>query len=514
MEAENRSNYWPQLILIAAAAANLFRFVEPLKSSRPTEAPPQERRAISEPNIEARLWQDPFEAVALREARVPGSKPPETNGASPLPRYSLSNLATQMQRLSRSDAYSNNVTVLAVMVPGNPYTEGIEQRLRARYAVLAALIECGAYPEQSEFIGQLQVPWFRSGSLHPELRPQPDSVPVLPDTLNGQTDWLSIPYEWLMGRIPVERGGVKSNTAILVLWLREEAFEDYPKLRLAQLIGRIREDFFKTGYKHSRDPTRDLLSFRIIGPAQSSTLIQMLDSAVDKGSWCFESKSTSSNLPAVAVAGKTVQQILARRGEGIETRFYCATATAADEVLMIPPQWATSPRPRDYVRKHFWSNDMYFTSTCTTDRELIEEILNELERRGVNTGSAKPSVAVLTEFDTFYGRVMAETFTNLVARRQIEEQAGKNWWAKQKDSLFGITAPRHRSCCTTCAVWMGKWPEQPSAKRRSRRRTASLTTKKKRRHHGSTWRCLKAAANWITFHGWSGVCALSSARTI
>ncbi len=424
MDGDHRPSYWPQLLLIAAAAANLIRIAEPLKSSRPTEPPPQDRRTISDPDIEARLWQDPFEAVALRDARFPGSKPAETIGSFPAARYALTNLVGQMQWFARNDTYENQVTVLAVMVPGNTYSEGVELRLRARYAVLAGLIECGTFPQQSEFIGQVQVPWARSGALHPETGG--DRAPLLGDKLDGRAEWLNIPYEWLTGRVPVQGQGTNqlASQAVLVLWLREESFADYPKLRLAQLLGRLREDFYKTKYKYPIDPKTDTLRLRILGPSQSSTLIRMLEMTADYPEWRFASASGLANDPAEdppwAVAGRTVAEVLRGQGEGKDTQFICATATAADEVLAIPPEWDVSRPLRRYVQDRFASNGLIFESTCTTDRKLLDELLLELERRGVEVGAADPPVAVLTEYDSFYGRVMAETFTNRVALRQAE----------------------------------------------------------------------------------------------
>ena len=173
METENRANYWPQIVLLLAAAANFMQFREPLRSSRPAPAVVSERRVMAEADVEARLWQDPFEAVAATEARANSKKPPVALNEAVDPRYSLDGLVAQMQRFAESDTAENQVTVLAVMVPGDTYTEAVETRLKARYAVLAGLVESGIAPENSELIGRCYLPWNRSGSLHPEFKSKP-----------------------------------------------------------------------------------------------------------------------------------------------------------------------------------------------------------------------------------------------------------------------------------------------------------------------------------------------------
>jgi hypothetical protein len=53
----------PQILLLVAVAANLFWLPAVLKSSRPQEHAAFEATG-NEPLVDARLWQDPFEATA------------------------------------------------------------------------------------------------------------------------------------------------------------------------------------------------------------------------------------------------------------------------------------------------------------------------------------------------------------------------------------------------------------------------------------------------------------------
>src|SRR6266496_5028987 len=54
---------WPGLIALTAVTGSLVWAYSPLRSSRPGDKPEHERAAIGDQGVEARLWQDPFEAI-------------------------------------------------------------------------------------------------------------------------------------------------------------------------------------------------------------------------------------------------------------------------------------------------------------------------------------------------------------------------------------------------------------------------------------------------------------------
>lgn len=80
-------------------------------------------------DVEARLWQDPFSALSL------------VAGAAS--RAAIEDRGHHLETLSKSIRYAKslgrNVTFLAVMLPGGPYSEDSESRRRFRYAVVSAL---------------------------------------------------------------------------------------------------------------------------------------------------------------------------------------------------------------------------------------------------------------------------------------------------------------------------------------------------------------------------------------
>src|SRR5437899_5267061 len=84
------------LLVVIAVCVNLFWLKElPFKPSRPYESPGHDHPSAGGQDVEARLWQDPFEAIVTQEKRA-------LNGRSETNRHKMSNLAEQIR--SRCEA--------------------------------------------------------------------------------------------------------------------------------------------------------------------------------------------------------------------------------------------------------------------------------------------------------------------------------------------------------------------------------------------------------------------------
>jgi hypothetical protein len=136
----------PGSVIFVALVSTGFYFFHreaPLLGSRPavTEASFPERAAPQ--TIDARLWQDPFAAVAKR-----------------LDKLGKRDLEQQCQKKPSDDSACNSpltekdkeTLVLGVTVSGAPYFEDAEHRRRTRYAVLAGLERHGFAPSDSRHI--------------------------------------------------------------------------------------------------------------------------------------------------------------------------------------------------------------------------------------------------------------------------------------------------------------------------------------------------------------------------
>src|SRR5262245_54640085 len=132
---------------------------------RPTTTERVTHRFRTVQDVDARLWQDPFAAVAVH--REEQRKDKQDDRPHPA-------------QHSRTDvlAYFNasgaqRLLILPVMTPGGPWSDEAEQRRRTRYAVVASLAASGFTADDPSHIGYLDLTeWAKQG---------------LPDVL---------PYEW------------------------------------------------------------------------------------------------------------------------------------------------------------------------------------------------------------------------------------------------------------------------------------------------------------------------------
>lgn len=55
--------------------------------------------------------------------------------------------------------------LLPVMIPGGPYSEDHESRVRSRFAIVSALGQSDFVPEDAEHLGTLRIPWPSAGQI-------------------------------------------------------------------------------------------------------------------------------------------------------------------------------------------------------------------------------------------------------------------------------------------------------------------------------------------------------------
>jgi hypothetical protein len=204
----------------------LFIRTVPLEATRLPVSGPKVQQASAGQDMDARLWQDPFGAVARarEEARKRDPKHAEDSDSARQPE----NILDDMKDARRK------AVVLAVMLQGGPYSEDIETRRRVRYAVLAGLDASGQVPIDAEHLGY----FFPKG---------PDKSGF-------------VPYEWFQSK--KEKAG-DGAPRVLVLWLDGNAFKDHPLEEMRTLARQIK-------------PNERLASWRVLGPATSGGLSAMV----------------------------------------------------------------------------------------------------------------------------------------------------------------------------------------------------------------------------------------------
>jgi hypothetical protein len=205
--------------------------------------------------IDARLWQDPFEAVdnALDK---PGKRDPEQQCPK-----NPSNDSPCKLPLKEGD---KETLVLGVTVSGAPYFEDAEQRRRTRYAVLAGLERARFVPRDARHINYflwpqvgdnappspaLEIPLF---AMQPLLQPYQQPPYRSEAGTIAPSQHTAVPYEWFDG-----------NKSILVLWLKEEVLKGKPLTKLLELKTIL------SGANYNGD-------IKLIGPYSSDILYDMV----------------------------------------------------------------------------------------------------------------------------------------------------------------------------------------------------------------------------------------------
>lgn len=303
----------------------------------------------TEQDVDARLWQDPFQTVL----KADGSYYGWTGAAGVRIRTTLHPChppgAAQEDMHCRSPLGNgdSSAQVIAIIEPGGPYSEDAEFRRRTRYAVLAALDVLGYAPDDSQHIGLFILPAQASTPRHDTGAP--------PDSGGPQF----VPYEFL------ERGA--GAPRLVLLWIDEDALDQNPLERLASV-------FHALGLRPD-DGSR----IKILGPQGSGTLLAM-----------------ARNAPAWATAGFP----------GLALYDFSATADPAALCRAQHPSGCEAKG--DWVSLQFRQAHIRFLRATATDDALARAIGAELVHRGIHPGPA--NVALISEWDTLYGRTLPETF--------------------------------------------------------------------------------------------------------
>jgi len=388
---------WPGGLLIALLIGlGAIGWVQtPFKPERPSESK-EGLRTVGVQDVDARLWQDPFAAVAeARKAHKAARSESEcrmveigADGRSLLIRGACPEVGRgqgagitdgsshgigrlQGQILARAEALdkawaadpqARPLTVLGVMVSAGPASGAAEARRRYRYAVLSALMLEGFLPDDPEHIGYTQL----SKGERPEL----------------------MPYEWFTRTTDALHQG------LLLLWLDDDSLSApdqptgargapvtpgaaRPLARLSHLLSGLAE----TGAALTR------VGFQLIGPAGSGTLKAMADEQRDY-------VAAMSSAPPGAPAATRVARLWSPfatvpdkyLGFGSTLRSVCPCGQAGPAcVAVLPP--ATVDR------------------TIVTDDILADLLVAELDRRGV---SGTSGIALVGQWDTAYSRTLAE----------------------------------------------------------------------------------------------------------
>lgn len=427
MEAERQTKMASSLpivgvLLVIAGAYCVSR--SQLKSSRP-EAPAGLKHPVTEKDkIEARLWQDPFKAVYdHRQAKRSEEKkdPCEpavyqlsgqidrlikeyTASASNAVRGFVENVKAQLK------PYVSNkrlLHIMLIMVRDGSSAEDYERRLRNRYAILTALRACGMSAEDTKHIRYFTVASRQENDLT-------RGVSRIDEISHDSSELTVFPYEWFereeLYPVTIHEWADDRPERVLLIWLPECVFSKQPLTRLAQLIdalGRRRSNSSKsTSYDWAKNMGKDnIIEIDLIGPSHSGTLRAMLKEVAAIQSSNYEPEDTNT----VDVKSK------------LEDLGIFSPWSTASPALLVDDSFNEDPNAQNsashmykVIPKEFAKINVEFLRMIGSDDLLAIHLIQELKKRGVCPVSKKDHVALISEWDTFYGKAFPLTFAAMM----------------------------------------------------------------------------------------------------
>ncbi|HYP71002.1 MAG TPA: hypothetical protein VEP93_08955, partial [Variovorax sp.] len=344
-------------ILMLTAGVLFIREV-PLETTR---LPVNEPRIQSiEQDVDARLWQDPFGAVA-RARKEAHERDPKEAKESDRKHNAQSVQASIVKRMRES---GRTVEIFAVTLPGGPYSDNVETRRRVRYAVLAGLNASRLVPVDGEHLGY----FFPAGVDNKDDRRLPEIVPFewfepAPDSRFAMSDQASIPL-------------------VLLLWLNGDSLSDQPLAKLRLLVAKFEAQ---------------RLSWRVIGPGGSDGLRDMVSE----------------------LERQDIQQSVSQDYKKMRLRFYSPAATAPDERIFGKPR---STSLSNFLAQYNVQLVRTIGDDSALADALIAELKLRGLRAGTRddpqacdtknpgNGAKLSHIGVISEWDTLYGRTLRREF--------------------------------------------------------------------------------------------------------
>jgi hypothetical protein len=389
------------MVFLMLGAGGLLFLESGLSSVRPKSTGFVEPLATGHEEVPARLWEDPFTAVARHEEQNGGGESDSTGTTSddwrdlatspregvnaptrpagperrtkPVP-SGLEQLKAAVEERRTDESDSVRLLVLPVFVPAGASAVSVEKRRRQRYAVLSAMAAASLVPETRDHIGLLRTTWD-SNQTGPALVSENSPGPAA-------LDEIQVPFEWLerdpnIGR---ESSVYKTKWAVL-LWIAEESFHQDPLGMLDQLLVQLLEPPF-TG-----------VDIKVIGPASSAGLKDML--------------SSSGRLPprpsALVLEGEASPSD-AESLESFITRAFATTEFAdhanwrelSKHASALRTAFAKSPVTRDHLRLMDALNSLVFDEYLFAEGDTVEAV-RQLNRELRGRGQSRVDRASLSE---------------------------------------------------------------------------------------------------------------------
>lgn len=380
-------------VTLALAVAAMVLVKNPLQSSRPPGIGTGLQQAADELSVRARLWEDPFAAV---EKEVNAQKPTALQVVTDGKQIGQ---VTVTVSLRSSDAHNNGlkrlsgkieearnerVLTLVVMTGGGTSVEAVEERIRDRYAVGAAL-EVGCFaPDKAESLSYFT--WnYRI----------PSQAQSKEEKLLSQYT----PYEWYSRdtvRACPYSGLSQTIEKVLVLWVKTWEGEERILARIDALLSVLASRL------SSDKRTASALPFQVklVGPRTSSefrSILQEIEKHNPKEEYRWQ--QTKKNLQVYSPWATAMPDLLLRglKEEKNENGQVCQPYAECEVLKQLLERAGLDLSYR-----------------VTSDDVLFDSLLRELERRRVTIGQDR--IVLIGEWDSLYARALPFAFMAAVCR--------------------------------------------------------------------------------------------------
>lgn len=401
-----------QFVLAALVLLGVVTSLDPLRSSRPDGGISPYNAVPDAQDVPARLWQDPFDAVA-DEVGAPKSPARDARHKADLGenRHGMKAFGKTVSEMKRIGA----VASIAVMVPADGFPERQESRRRARYAVVAALNASGYAARDPGEIGYV---WTdrpvderkgnggrggrkgRAGHLahRGPHGHKPASLPEL------------VPYEVFL-RQSKGQGSTRtaSDRSLLVLWLDEHGFSDDPQASLMELARQIGSSQVPSPMASPHKPMPSVTTIGgkdrsndrflyVLGPVTSETLAAIPPGHEDGASGSCAPDAYGPVPPHLVFLSYSATSASARRadtqGSGCASTSDVIRAVGDDtalvkalvEELVLRRQM---PVVKDAQAAHRFKKSFLiaFEQDARYSREAAQALQEEIEKRATETGA-------------------------------------------------------------------------------------------------------------------------------
>lgn len=350
-------------LVVSMFALNREPFLEP----RPIGAQFQAQLPI-----EARLWQDPFDAVERYRKKLTDSKNPDAEHVcSP----DLSPLAGEKPAPD----------IMVALVEGGPYADEVERRRRIRYALLAGFKNSHRVPDQEQYIHCLRL----AANLSLDA-PQ-------------QAAFVDAPYEVFVSN-PFDpptalEGAPPPPDRTIVFWVKQDALDSTPLQSLETLRETLKNKMALACAPKPCSEPPDTVVLKVIGPSTSTVLRDMFqDQDIGKATPNVEIYS-----PLATADNETLDRGYPKLSPPLANRQPMKLLrTVSDDgtmtQLMLEELKLRRVDPATGVR-------------CSEDklRRIGSPCTRDLRRSGHR-------IALISEWDSFYSRALIESFKTQVAR--------------------------------------------------------------------------------------------------